>query len=86
MQKSGFGKDAELYRIGKVFIDTERIAQYYSPNKNSVLMERSGSHVLFGFSNVDLHVHGHGYADAHGFVCSFAAFPEHPGSNVSLLN
>lgn len=29
-------------------------------------------------------VHGHGYADAHAFVRSFAAFPEHPGSNVSL--
>ena len=43
---------------------------------------RRDVHVLF--SNVDVHVHGHGYADAHAFVRSFAAFPEHPGSNVSL--
>ncbi len=49
-------------------------------------MERSESHVLSGFPNAELHVYGHGYADAHGFVCSFAAFPERPGSNVPLLN
>ena len=51
-----------------------------------MLAERSNGYVYSEFSNDDLHVYGHGYADAHDFVCSFAAFPEHPGSNVSLLN
>ena len=50
-----------------------------------MLLERSGWYVLLRFSNVHLH-YGHGYADAHVFVCSFAAFPEHPGSNVYLLS
>lgn len=49
-------------------------------------MERRNSNALSEFSNDDLYVYGHGYADAHNFVYSFAAFPEHPGSNVSLLN
>ena len=55
-------------------------------NKHGRLVERSGEYVLSGFSNDDLYVYGHGYADAHVFVRSFAAFPEHPGSNVFLLN
>ena len=49
-----------------------------------MLMERSGTHVQVQFSNVD--VYGHGDADAHVFVRSFAAFPVGSGSNVSLLN
>ena len=51
-----------------------------------MLIERSAGYVQSELPNDDLHVYGHGYADAHGFVCSFAAFPEHPGSNVSVLN
>ena len=54
-------------------------------NKHGRLVERSGEYVLSGFSNDDLYLYGHGYADAHVFVRSFAAFPEHPGSNVFLL-
>lgn len=67
-------------------IDIKSDPQYYTTNKNSMLVERSSLYVESESSNDALHVHGHGYADAHDFVCSFAAFPEHPGSNVSMLN
>jgi len=79
-----FGKNDKLDENEKVLIDSKRNWQYYTTNKNGMLKERSGSYVKSEFSHVDLHVHGHGYADAHAFVRSFAAFPEHPGSNVSL--
>ena len=85
-QRASFRDDAELCGIDQVLIDTAGNQQYHKTNKNRMLMERSNRYVYSEFSNVDLHVYGHGYADAHNFVCSFAAFPEHPGSNVSLLN
>ena len=53
-------------------------------HKHRTELERSKSNARCDSSNAELHVHGHGYADAHAFVRSFAAFPEHPGSNVSL--
>ena len=85
-QKSNFGKNAEPDEIDKVLIDSAENKQYYKTNKNSMLMERGNGCVQSEFPNDDLHVYGHGDADAHDSVRSFAAFPEHPGSNVSLLN
>ena len=70
---------------GKILIDNAVNQRYYTTNKNSMLVGMSSDYVSSEFSNDDLHVYGHGYADAHDFVCSFAAFPEHPGSNASAL-